>query len=182
MALTALNLAALPVIAGLMAGTGAMTAYVVGPTSAPASASAPLASTVPQAKPCAAQTWPYIDSRCAATSAQQNRKVRVVMAPRDGVSNVASPEASGAAPAVERKMDAPAPAAPGQLVTRDTVARSVETAPPAAMQVSKRAEMRRVREERKLARQAYQVPSEAIGRRDQRPVIVVRPLRTDIFR
>jgi hypothetical protein len=80
-------------------------------------------------------------------------------------------------------MDAPAPAAPGQLVTRDTVARSVETAPPVAMpQVSRRAEKRRVGEERKLVRQAYQVSSETKGRRDQRPVIVVRPLRLDIFR
>jgi hypothetical protein len=185
MALTALNLAALPVIAGLMAGTGAMAAYVVGPTSAPASA--PMAATAAQAKPCAAQTWPYIDSRCAATSAQQNRKVRLVMAPRDGVSDVASPDASSAAPAaaptVQRKMDAPTPAAPEQLVTRDTVGRSVETAPPAATpQVSKRTERHRVREERKLARQAYQVPSETTGRRDQRPVIVVRPLRLDVFR
>jgi hypothetical protein len=177
MALTALNLA-LPAIAGLMAGTGAMTAYVAGPTTAPAAISAPEVA-APKRKSCEAQTWPYIDNRCVATNAQQNRKVRLVMAPRDGVSDVGSPEA----PAVERKMDAPAPAAPEQLVTRDTVARSAETAPPAAMpQVSKRAEKRRVREERKLARQAYQVPSETTGRRDQRPVIVVRPLRLDIFR
>jgi hypothetical protein len=183
MALTALNLAALPVIAGLMAGTGAMAAYVVGPTSAPVSVSAARGATAPQVKPCEAQTWPYIDSRCAATSAQQNRKVRLVMAPRDGASDVAALDASGAAPAAIRKMDAPLPAAPEQLVTRDAVARSVETAPPAAMQqVSKRAAKRRVREERRLARLAYQVPSETIGRRDRRPLIVVRPLRLDIFK
>jgi hypothetical protein len=174
MALTALNLAALPVIAGLMAGTGAMATLVVGPTSTP---SAPIAATAPQAKPCDAQTWPYIDSRCGAASIQQNRQVRLVMAPRGGVSDAAAPEASGAAPAVERKMDVPLPAAPEQLVTRDTVGRSVETAAPAVL---KRSEKRRVREERKLTRQAYQVPSETTGRRDQRPVIVVRPMRLDV--
>lgn len=179
MAVTALNLAALPVIAGLMAGTGAMAAYVVGPTSAP------VIATAPQTKPCEAQTWPYIDTRCVAAGTRHNRKVRLVMAPRDGVSDVTPPEASGAAPAVAPKMDAPAPAAAEQLVTRETVGRSVETVPPAAMPAppaSKRAEKRRVREERRLARQTYQVPSEITGRRDQRPVIVVHPLRLDAFR
>jgi hypothetical protein len=170
-----------------MAGTGAMGAYVIGPTFMPASASvsAPVAAAVsaPQIKPCEQQTWPYIENRCVATGVQQNRTVRVVMAPREGVSDVTAPEASGTAAAP--KMDAPAPAAAEKLVTRDTVGRSVETAPPVAMpapQNSKRAEKRRMREERKLARQAYQVPSELNGRRDTRPVIVVRPLRLDIFR
>jgi hypothetical protein len=181
MALTALNLAALPVIAGLMAGTGGMAAYVVGPT-APAAVSAP-AVAAPKPKSCETQTWPYIDGRCVATSTQQNRKVRFVMAP-SGVSDVTSAEASAETPSSALK-DAPPPAAPEQLVTRDTVGRSVETAPPAAMpvpQMAKRAEKRRVREERKPTRQAYQVPSEVTGRRDQRPVIVVRPLRLDTFR
>ena len=190
MALTALNLAALPVIAGLMAGTGAMGAYVIGPTTftpASASVSVPPAAAVsaPQVKPCEQQTWPYIENRCVATGVQQNRKIRVVMAPRDGVSNVAAPKAPGTAPAAAPKMDAPAPAAAEKLVTRDTVGRSVETAPPVAMpapQNSKRVEKRRAREERKLTRQAYQVPSELNGRRDTRPVIVVRPLRLDMFR
>jgi hypothetical protein len=189
MALTALNIAALPLIAGLMAGTGAMGAYVIGPASTPASASAPTsaASTVsaPKSKPCEQQTWPYIENRCVATSAQQNRKVRLVMAPRDGVSDVAAPEASGTAPVAASQMDAPAPTAAEKLVTRDAVGRPVEAAPPAALpapQNSRRAEKRRVREERKLTRQAYQVPSEANGRRDTRPVIVVRPLRLDTFK
>ncbi len=187
MALTALNLAALPLIAGLMAGTGAMGAYVIGPTFTPASASvsAPVATGVsaPQTKPCEQQTWPYIENRCVATGVQQNRKVRFVTAPREGVSDVAAPDAS--APAAAPKLDAPAPAVSEKLVTRDTVGRSVETAPPAAMpapQVSRRVEKRRLREERKLARQAYQVPSEANGRRDTRPVIVVRPPRLEAFR
>jgi hypothetical protein len=181
-ALTVLNLAALPVIAGLMAGTGAMATYVVGPTTAPAAVSAPEVA-APKPKSCEGQTWPYIEGRCVATSTQQDRKVRFVMAPRDGLSAATPAEASDETPAAAPKMDRPSPAAPEQLVTRDTVARSVETAPPAAMpQASKRTERHRVREERKLARQAYQVPSETSGRRDQRALIVVRPLRLDVFR
>jgi hypothetical protein len=185
MALTALNIAALPVIAGLMAGTGAMGAYVIGPTLTPASASAPVSTAVaaPQTKPCEQQTWPYIENRCVATGVQQNRKVRLVAAPRDGVSDVAAPEASGPAPDAAPRLDAPAPAAAEKLVTRDTVGRSIEAAPPAATpRASGRVEKRRVREERKRARQIYQVPSEASGRRDTRPVIVVRPLRLEAFR
>jgi len=187
MALTALNLAALPLIAGLMAGTGAMGAYVIGPTFTPVSAavSAPAAAAVsaPKLKPCEQQTWPYIENRCVATGVQQNRKVRLVAAPRDGVSDVAAPEASGTAPDAAPKLDAPAPAAAEKLVTRDAVGRSVETAPPAATpQNSKRVEKQRLRGERKRARQIYQVPSEASGRRDTRPVIVVRPLRLEAFR
>jgi hypothetical protein len=179
-ALTALNLAALPVIAGLMAGTGAMATYVVGPATAPVSGPEVAA---PKPKSCEAQTWPYIEGRCVAASTQQNRKVRFVTAPRDGLSAVTPAEAADETSAAAPTMDRPSPAAPEQLVTRDTVARSIETAPPAAMPpVSKRTERHRVREERKLARQAYQVPSETTGRSDQRPVIVVRPLRLDVFR
>jgi hypothetical protein len=135
----------------------------------------------PKPKSCEAQTWPYIDNRCVAAGTRQTRKVRLVMAPRDSVSDVTVPEASTpAAP----KMDAPTAAAAEKLVTRDTVGRSAEPAAAQAMPepVSRRAEKRRVRDERKLARQAYQVPSEGTGRRDMRPVIVVRPLRLDIFR
>jgi hypothetical protein len=137
----------------------------------------------PKVKPCEQQTWPYIENRCVATGVQQNRKVRLVAAPRDGVSDVAAPEASGPAPDAASGLDAPAPAAAEQLVTRDTVGRSIEAAPPATTpQASGRVEKRRVREERKRARQIYQVPSEASGRRDTRPVIVVRPLRLEAFR
>jgi hypothetical protein len=186
MALTALNLAALPVIAGLMAGTGAMGAYVIGPAFTPASASvsAPAAAVSgPKLKPCEQQTWPYIENRCVATGVQQNRKVRLVAAPRESVADVPIAEASGTAADAAPRLDAPAPAAAEKLLTRDTVGRSVETAPPTATpQNSKRVEKRRLREERKRARQIYQVPSEASGRRDTRPVIVVHPLRLEAFR
>jgi hypothetical protein len=162
-----------------MAGTGAMATYFVGPT-------APVEVAAPKPKSCEAQTWPYIDNRCVAASTRQTRKVRLVMAPRDSVSDVTVPEASTpVAPKMDApNMDAPTAAAAEKLVTRDTVGRSVEPAAAQAVPepVSRRAEKRRVRDERKLARQAYQVPSEATGRRDTRPVIVVRPLRLDIFR
>ena len=179
MALTALNLAALSVIAGLMAGTGAMATYVVGPATAPVSA--PVEVAAPKPKPCETQTWPYIENRCVAGRAQQSREVRLVMAPRDGASNATVPEASIP---VAPKMDAPTAAAAEKLVTRDTVGRSVEPVAPQAVPepVSRRAEKHRARDARKLARQAYQVPSEASARRDTRPVIVVRPLRLDMFR
>jgi hypothetical protein len=101
------------------------------------------------------------------------------MVPRDGASDATVPEASTP---VAPKMDAP-PAAE-KLVTRDTVGRSVEPVASQAMPapVSRRVEKRRMREERKLARQAYRVPTEVSGRRETRPVIVVRPLRLDLFR
>src|ERR1051326_9085296 len=119
MAMTVLHLAGPPLIAGLMAGTGAI---------------------APPAEPCGAQTWPYIDNRCVAAGTHEKRKVRVVMAPRDGVSAAAS-ETSAAAPAAMPKMDAPTPAAPEHLVTRDAVARSVATGSPTAVpHVSRRAE------------------------------------------
>jgi hypothetical protein len=190
MALTALNLAALPVIAGLMAGTGAMAAYVVGPTAAPAAVSAPeiaasgteaVEIAAPKTKSCETQTWPYIDGRCVAAGSRQDRKVRFVMAPREGASDATVPETStSAAP----KLDTPTAAAGEKLVTRDTVGRSVEPAAPQVIPepVSRRVEKRRVRDDRKLARQAYQVPSEVTARRETRPVIVVRPLRLDTFR
>src|SRR4051812_7644249 len=113
----AVNLAVLPVVAGLMAGTGAMAAYVVGPAMAPTAA-----VEVAGPKSCETQTWPYIDNRCVAAGGQQTRKVRLVMAPRE-----ATPADAAAADA---KMDAP-PAAE-QLVTRDTVGRP-DTVAPAAM-------------------------------------------------
>src|SRR5437762_8987319 len=128
----ALNLAAvpvkfvaIPVLAGLAAGTGALGAYVAAPTVAasatttvaalPSSnATAPVASeqatpAKPDAKPsCEKQTWPYLDNRCLARI-DPARKVRLVAAPRDG--------------------DATPAAAPADLVTSDTVLRGPDVAP-----------------------------------------------------
>jgi hypothetical protein len=162
----ALNLAILPVFAGLMAGTGAMAAYVVTPASAPTTV-APQAAEL--SKSCEAQTWPYIDNRCM-SSARMDRKVRVVMASRDGEASASESPAP--------TMNAPTADAPQKLVTRDTVGRAPEVQTPAVLpvpQTPKRTEKRRA------TRQAYEVPSDA-DRRDRRSVIVVRPLRLDGFR
>src|SRR4051812_21699853 len=93
---------AIPVLAGLAAGTGALGAYVVSPSaatsaprmtvaalpSAPAAATTPAATeqattpAKPAAKPsCEQQTWPYLDGRCIGRS-NETRNVRVVMTPR----------------------------------------------------------------------------------------------------
>ena len=107
MALVTLNLAALPVkfvavpvLAGLAAGTGAFAAYVTGPAPAarepaeivaalPATSTAPVTSEqVTPAKPnkkpsCEQQTWPYIDNRCIVRKGSgPAHQVRLVMAPR----------------------------------------------------------------------------------------------------
>lgn len=189
MALTTLNLAALPVkfvaipvLAGLAAGTCAVAAYVTAPV-APVMASAPTTvaalpstSTAPPtaeqatpAKPdtntkrsCEQQTWPYLDNRCIARS-DPARKVRLVMAPR----------ASNAAPR----------AASVDLVTSDTTLRGPGVAPeanerPAVKKQPKRSETRQQRrDEFRRAYSVYSVPSRSGGR----PVIVVRPLRLDAY-
>jgi hypothetical protein len=133
-----MNLAALPVkfvavpiLAGLAAGTGAVAAYVAGPTTAvSASAQTTVAAlpsssisnasvtseqttpAKPSAKPsCERQTWPYLDNRCIARGNEAGRNVRFVVAPRAG----------GAAPR----------AATAILVTSDTVLRGPGVAPEA---------------------------------------------------
>ncbi len=124
-----MNLAALPVkfvavpiLAGLAAGTGAVAAYVTGPTPAISAsagtqvaalpsismpAAAPMATdqaTKPEARPsCEKQTWPYLDNRCIARGNEAGRNVRFVVAPRAG--------------------EAAPPAATATLVTSDTVLR-----------------------------------------------------------
>ncbi len=168
---------AIPVLAGLAAGTGAVAAYVAGPTpaisasaettvvaalpSTPAAPAAPIATeqatpAKPGAKPsCEKQTWPYLDNRCIA-GGNDTRKVRVVVAPRAG--------------------DAAPPAATAQLVTSDTVLRGPGVAPELKEQPvakpAKRSETRGQRKRDVTIREVYSVPS---GKRTT-PVIVVRPL------
>src|SRR5436853_718075 len=121
---------AIPVLAGLAAGTGALGAYVVSPSaatsapamtvaalpSAPAVPATPVASeqatpAKPAAKPsCEQQTWPYLDGRCIGRS-NETRNVRVVMAPRAGEATAATAAASA------------------DLVTSDTVLRGPSVAP-----------------------------------------------------
>ena len=192
---------AIPVLAGLAAGTGALGAYVTSPSatastavtttastaatttvaalpSAPSAAAPPIATeqatpAKPAAKPsCEQQTWPYLDKRCISRS-NDTRNVRVVMAPRAG--EAASPEATA------------------NLVTSDTVLRGPSVAPevsePVAKKPAKRSEQRRqrspdvtVREagSREGFRRVYSVHSVPSGE-SVKPVIVVRPLPLNTY-
>lgn len=198
MALATLNLAfpvkfvAIPVLAGLAAGTGAVAAYVTGPTPAvsasaaagtavaalpsTSAAAAPVAAeqatpAKPDSKPsCEQQTWPYLDNRCIARGNEPARKVRLVMAPRAGE-------------------DVPNTAAAPSLVTSDTVLRGPGVAPeandqPVAKKPAKRSEMRRQRSREVANRDGfnrvysvYSVPTAD----STKPVIVVRPLRLNTY-
>ena len=188
-ALVPAKVAAIPVVAGLVIGTAAGATYVAGPSSQPAAktqvatqvaavtmaapavapvaapAVAPVAapSAAPAyARPCDAQTWPYLEARCMSTP--QEKRVRIVSAPRPG-------EATDAA-------------AKAGLVSRDTVLRqpqNLDATPPAKAAPAPREKRRGAhRSERRLATQSYQVPSESRGH--PAPVIVVRPMRLDAFR
>ena len=197
MALTTLNLAVLPVVAGLLAGTGALATYATAPSNAPASVStaapapvqpAPVQTARPSPAPaaassCDAQTWPFIDGSCTTGKAAGERKVRLVAAPRSSD----LPEAAPGTPAA--RLHVPAPqnpnvtpvAVPPGMTTSDTVLRSPDIVVPPPAKLSKRekrTEQRRERRERSWAAQAYSVPDESYERR-ARPVIVVRPLRLD---
>jgi len=169
---------AVPILAGLAAGTGAVAAYVAGPTPAvsasagtqvaalPSTTMAPAGAAATEqataAKPdtklsCERQTWPYLDNRCVARGNEAGRNVRFVMAPRAG--------------------EAAPPAATATLVTSDTVLRGPGVAPeasdrPVARKPAKRSETRRQRDRDGFGR-VYSVPSAE----STRPVIVVRPLR-----
>jgi hypothetical protein len=180
MALATLHIAAIPVAAGLLAGTGAVTAYVASPAqTAPqaiATAAAPVAT---QSRPCAEQTWPYIDQKCIASAGP--RTVRLISAPRGGeaTGDASAPVTSGASAAAARAAE------PG-LVTGDTVLRQPQ--PLATPEIEPNAQVAKPRAKRETRRQrdrrwdaqSYQVPSE-FGR-GGRPVIVVRPLRLEAFR
>jgi hypothetical protein len=172
---------AIPVLAGLAAGTGAVAAYVTGPTpaisasagtqvaalpstsvAAPAAASPTeqATSAKPDTKPsCEQQTWPYLDNRCIARGNEAGRNVRLVVAPRAGEA---------------------VPPATANLVTSDTVLRGPGVSDqPVAKKPAKRSETRRQRS-REASRdgfnRVYSVYSVPSGE-STRPVIVVRPLR-----
>jgi hypothetical protein len=195
MALT-LNLAVLPVVASLVAGTGALATYATAPNTprdaAPAQQTATVVpdavvapdaarpSPAPQAaSSCDAQTWPYIDASCTKKSAEE-RKVRVVTAPR--ASETPDATARVHIPAPQNPNVSPVAVPPG-MTTSDTVLRSPDiVVPPRKMSKrEKRAELRRERRERRWDTQSYQVPGETYDRRP-RNVTVVRPLRIDAYR
>jgi hypothetical protein len=177
MALATLHLAAIPVVAGLLAGSGAVATFIAAPSSSAVSAPA---SPAPQAHvPCAAQAWPYIDQKCLPAATNQ-RAVRLVNAPRTGEPI----ERTADAPVSSTTSAATARAAEPSLTTSDTVLRAPQqlatpdVAPQAAKPRIKRSETRQQRERRPATR-SYQVPSES-GRSGA--MIVVRPLRLEAFR
>ena len=169
---------AIPVLAGLAAGTGAVGAYVATPAAtapitvaalpAASTPTAPVASeqatpAKPDAKPsCEKQTWPYLDNRCLARI-DPARKVRLVAAPRDG--------------------EATPTDAPAALVTSDTVLRGPDVAPevkeqPAPKKPTKRsAKPQQNRDGFKRVYSVYSVPSGE----STKPVIVVRPLPLNTY-
>ena len=179
-ALIPAKLAAIPVVAGLAIGTAAGASFVANPAYEPAAkaqlaavsapavtpaAAVPAAAGAPAPRACETQTWPYLHAKCMA-GATQEKRVRLVTAPRAG-------EAANAAPK-----------APDGLVTSDTVLRApqnIDAIPPAETRPAPREKRKETRKrDRRFTAQSYDVPSES--RRYARPVIVVRPLRLDTFR
>ena len=170
MALATLHLAAIPLLAGLAAGTGAVATYVSVPADAPAAAA--------QVQPCSAQAWPYIDRACVVDGSDETRKVRIVTAPRAGAAfetRWANLEAS-----VRQ-------ATPPGMTSSDGVLRApqnvdaIPTAPAAPPPKAKRSEKQsQPRRSERIAREVYRVPSTRDG--EPRDVLVTRPVRLDFLR
>lgn len=193
MALMTLNIAAIPmklavpVLAGLVAGTGAVAAYVSGPAS-PAQEPAQVVAALPSAtsiapvtseqvaplkptkKPtCEQQAWPYLDNRCIARPGNEPpRQVRLVMAPRES--------------------DAALPGSGPKLVTSDGVLRGPGVAPeadqPSAHPAKSKKTMKRAANRRQGGdefRRTYSVYSVPSSGDSTKPVIVVRPLRVNQY-
>ena len=194
MALATVHLA-IPVVASLVAGTGAVAAFMSGATPVGGTPSGAAASvTQPADRSCDQQTWPYIDNRCiASTSAREHRPVRLVNAPRDGEVSTLGTTATPSVPAIpqpapQAMFTAPPaqakPATTPNLTTRDTVLQQPQATPSAVDTPARRKPRvhaeRRHRTERRFSTSSYDVPSD--GYAGGRPVIVVRPLRIDSFR
>lgn len=181
MALT-LQLAAVPVLAGLVVGTGAAATFVSTSGAPVAAMTATVAQ--PASRPCETQTWPYIDRAClglaSGQAAQQNRPVRVVAAPRTQDMPDAASVIPASVPASAPDVT-PTPGADVPLVSSDTVLHQPQVnteslAPAPKVKKPKNSRRDTQRKQRQWSAQSYQVPMEL---RDHatRPVIVVRPLR-----
>jgi hypothetical protein len=181
MALGTLHLAAIPVLAGLAAGTGAAASYMIG--SNPAAPAAKTETVAAPERPCTAQTWPYINQNCLGSAAEPKRKIRLVAAP-SGVEPI-----SYASNIEETTSPAVVPAEPS-LVTGDTVLRQPQriatTGIDAPVAQSAKPRVKRAqapRNDRRFVAQSYQVPVEGQFRSaDTRPVIVVRPASVEYIR
>lgn len=181
MALATLQIAAIPVLAGLAAGTGAVATYVASPS--------PVTTAASPERDCSAQTWPYIDRACvaAASAPREERKIRLVAPPR--VNGAFETRWAEITPS-EAPMSRPSAAAPAGLTTSDGVLRqpqNIDAIPNApatgAPARAKRSDIKRekpTRDAARVATQPYQVPAERGG--ETRQITVVRPLRLDLFR
>jgi len=156
--LATVHFAAIPVVAGLLAGSGAVAAYVSAPSNLPATA---IRTPAPSAElACAAQTWPYIDPACTPSATiDPKRTVRLVMPTRSSEAS----ETNSNPPVSSTTSAATARAAEPGLTTSDTVLRQpqqvatvqIEPGPQAARPRAKRGETRRQRDRRRAA-QSYQ--------------------------
>jgi hypothetical protein len=180
MALATLQIAAIPVLAGLAAGTGAVATYVASPPPVTTAAS----------PDCSAQTWPYIDRACVAAAAaapREERRIRLVAQPR--VNGAFETRWADITPSGD-PMSRPSAAAPAGLTTSDGVLRQPQnidaipnapaTGTPAKAKRGDIKREKRTRDATRVATQPYQVPAERSG--ETRQVTVVRPLRLDLFR
>jgi hypothetical protein len=183
MALATVHMAAMPIIAGLVAGTVTTASYVV-ESSPPTRPAISAGAVVPSERPCSTQTWPYVSQNCLGAAAEGRRKIRVVAAPSGiepvGYANVAAePEPSAAL------------ARGTGLVTGDAVLRQPQnlsaTGAEAPIKPSSVAKPRVKRTspgsqgERRYLAQSYQVPVE-MRSAETRPVIVVRPMSVEYIR
>jgi hypothetical protein len=161
-----LNLIALPLLAGLAAGGGAVATHIGGSTSAPTEIARPAD------RPCDAQTWPYLDGKCLTRAPA--RSVRLVVAPRAEATDAADDATPAAAPS------RPSITAPDELRARSGLTSS--TAVLYQPRVEPRARVHAKGPERAQRRSARlsQVPSDSRSRSGA--MIVVRPLRLDAFR
>jgi hypothetical protein len=160
MALATLHVAAIPLLAGLAAGTGAVATYVA----APADTAAPVA----QVRPCEAQTWPYIDRACVSDAAEEARAVRVVTAPR-------SEDAFEA-----RWADLPGMTSSDGVLRKPQNIEAIPDTPAPPPKVKRSEKKPQPRRTERIARQVYRVPSANGG--EPREVLVTRPARLDFFR
>jgi hypothetical protein len=161
-------------IAGLAAGGGALANYAGGSPAQVETARVEIAK--PADRPCEAQTWPYLDTKCLSQASK--RSVRMVMASRAEATDATE---DAAAPTTVPTMIPQAAAAPDRatlppaLTSGSAVLYQPQPAAPATKAPRKRSE----RTARRSAR-LYQVPSES--RSASGAMIVVRPLRLDAFR
>lgn len=179
MALATLHMAAIPVLAGLLAGTGAVAAFMSGdrPVQTAVLSTAALSSETPATtKSCDTQIWPYIERKCLAAGTNANKRpVRFVAAPASMGPVETTPAPSGNLVSRDTVLRAPhytnsIPAVPDNLASGERLTRK-----------QMRREARKQRAERRWAARSYRVPGE-FDRRAMRPVVVVRPLRLEAFR